>query len=326
MSETPLRIGIVGAGFSGAALAAQLHRNSRKPIDIVLFDKTGTFGCGDAYRTPYPHHLLNVRAQDMSVFEQEQWHFVEWLTHSNFAKPFLDPQQPVAEQFVPRLVYGSYLQEMLQQIQAQSPTFTRLEFEPSEVIDLQLKHDTVCLKQKNQKETIVDKVILALGNNPPTTFPFPVSPEIVAIRNPWDYTALSQIKSTEPVLIVGTGLSMIDAVLTLQHQQHQGKIYALSRHGLLPLSHADVKVPFVLLQEELPTEMRQLARHLRGTIQHYVESGGDWRSVINALRQYIPALWNQAHQQGKRQFLRHVLPYWNVHRHRVHHQIAVLLE
>jgi uncharacterized NAD(P)/FAD-binding protein YdhS len=325
VTKTPLRVGIVGAGFSGTALVAHLHRFGDRPLNIILFDKTGIFGQGDAYRTPYSHHLLNVRSQDMSVFQDDPEHFTAWLSASSAANSHLNPAQPIGEQFVPRMLYGRYLQDVLHQIHAQSPSVARLDFEPSEVIDIQPQQSGVCLSLRNKKEIIVDKVILALGNNPPSPFPFPVSPDVMSIRNPWDYTALSHVKPTDPVLIVGTGLSMIDAVLTLYHQGHQGNIHALSRHGLLPLAHADAKVPYVLLENELPTSITQLTRYLRRKAKQYLENGGDWRSMINALREHVPTLWSHLNHQDKRQFLRHILPYWNVHRHRVHHQVADLL-
>lgn len=325
VTKTPLKIGIVGAGFSGTALTAQIHRFGQRPIEITLFDKSGLFGKGDAYRTPYPHHLLNVRAQDMSMFEDDAAHFVRWLSASPEAKNHLNPAVPIGEQFVPRQLYGLYLQDVLQHIQAQSPNLIKLQCEPSEVVDIHVQESQACLLLKNRKEILVDKVILALGNNPPSAFPFPITSSIECIKNPWDYTALNNVKPDDPILIVGTGLSMIDAVLTLYHQHHKGKIYALSRHGLLPLAHADSKVPYVLLQEELPTSMRTLAQHLRHKTKRHAQDGGDWRSVINALRPDIPSLWARISQHSKRQFLRHVLPYWNVHRHRVHHDVADLL-
>ena len=54
---SPLKIGIIGAGFSGTALTAVLHRMAQKPIEIILFDKTGCFGVGDAYNTPFPFFI-----------------------------------------------------------------------------------------------------------------------------------------------------------------------------------------------------------------------------------------------------------------------------
>ncbi|RDI48684.1 hypothetical protein AQULUS_17000 [Aquicella lusitana] len=318
------RIGIIGAGFSGTAVSAALHRINRHPLEVVLFEKRGCFGAGDAYSTPFPFHLLNVRAQDMSVFEDEKEHFVNWLNTHSAATPFLDRTLACHEQFVPRFLYGSYLKDLLMQIQADSAV-TRLTLSPHEIVDIAYSGSQAVLISKNNERIPVDKVVLALGNNLPAAFPFSVSEEVNCIHNPWEYTAPRRIEKKDPVLIVGTGLSMIDAVLTLYHQDHQGPIYAVSRHGLLPLSHSDVKVPYLLMQDHLPHQLRMLSMHLRSRSKNHINEGGDWRSIINALRGYIPALWERSSLADKSRFLRHLLPYWNIHRHRVHKKVADLL-
>src|SRR5258708_2964031 len=118
VKTTPLKIGIIGAGFSGTALAAAIHKLNAGPVEIFLFDKTGCFGEGDAYRTPYPFHLLNVRAQDMSAFEDEPAHFLDWLNSNETRKQHLEKNQPAGGQFAPRLLYGQYLNSLLDSILA----------------------------------------------------------------------------------------------------------------------------------------------------------------------------------------------------------------
>src|SRR3990167_4297621 len=112
-----LRIAIIGAGFSGTALAAALHRIVNHPCEITLFDKSGRFGSGDAYSTPFPFHLLNVRACDMSIFEDEPDHYVNWLQSNREIQPYLDQQIPLPDQFTPRIFYGAYLKDLLQKMQ-----------------------------------------------------------------------------------------------------------------------------------------------------------------------------------------------------------------
>lgn len=324
MDLPTLRIGIIGAGFSGTALSAAFHRFTDRPLEIFLFEKATQFGLGDAYRTPYPFHLLNVRAQDMSAFEDEPGHFVDWLNSNQHAYAYLDKSQPLATQFAPRMLYGHYLQHLLEVIQVDSTSRVKLKLVPEEVVDIHYADNQATLALKNQQTVNVDKVVLALGNNPPTAFPFPVSSATKCIPNSWDYLALEQIATHDPVLIVGTGLSMIDAVLTLYHQHHQGKIYAISRHGLLPLPHADAMSPYSL-QDHLPIELRAITKYLRTQSKMHVNKGGDWRAVVNALRHEIPKLWEKWQLLDRKRFLRHALPYWNIHRHRVHTTLIDLL-
>jgi uncharacterized NAD(P)/FAD-binding protein YdhS len=313
------RIGIIGAGFSGAALVATLHKLANQPMEIFLIDKTGQFGTGAAYSTPYHYHLLNVRAKEMSAFEEEPDHFVKWLHAAGHDKT-------INEQFVPRVLYGNYLKDLLKAIQSDHTKKTTLHLRQANVVDIKQEDDKAQLIFSDASHVIVDKVVLALGNGAPSAFPFPVSDDTACIMNPWQYAELKKINPHDPVLIVGTGLSMIDAVLTLHEQKHQGAIYAVSRHGLLPLPHSNTDQLIPVDENKLLQPLRQLAMHLRKTIQSHVKTGGDWRSIVRALRRYVPEMWASSTLADKKRFLRHVMPYWNIHRHRVHPQLNQLLD
>ena len=145
------------------------------------------------------------------------------------------------------------------------------------------------------------------------------------IDDPWNYRAPEQIDKNDPILIVGTGLSMIDTVLTLHHQGHQGKIYAISRHGLVPLPHNDLKSQFQWNEEHIPKDFNDLMKTIRELSQSHLETTGDWRPIVNGLRPHIPAIWKNASISERKRFLRHVASYWNVHRHRVHDKLSDLL-
>jgi uncharacterized NAD(P)/FAD-binding protein YdhS len=43
------------------------------------------------------------------------------------------------------------------------------------------------------------------------------------------------------------------------------------------------------------------------------------------LRSHLPTLWEKASVSDKKLFFRHLMPYWNSHRHRVHQQLNQLL-
>jgi uncharacterized NAD(P)/FAD-binding protein YdhS len=318
-----LKIGVIGAGYSGVGLVASLHKLAVNPIEVILFEKKSIFGNGEAYSTPYPFHLLNVRANDMSAFEDVPDHFVNWLESQTDISAYFNQKIPISEQFAPRFLYGKYLQTLLQAVTVDKRQLIKLRLIAQEVVDIVPYGQQACLRLKNLDSMIVDKVVLALGNHPPSKFPFPVANQMNSIVNPWDYTAPTNIPKQDAVLIVGTGLSMIDTALTLHHQQHQGKIYALSRHGLLPLPHQINRQAFTL--PVLPHRLRQLTAVLRLMSQDNMRHAGDWQVVVNTVRKHIPHLWEQLSLADKKRFLRHLVPYWNIHRHRVHSQLSDLL-
>lgn len=318
-----MRIGIIGAGFSGTAVAANLYRQSQQPLDIYLFDKSGKFGAGPAYSTPYSYHLLNVRAEDMSIYEHEPPHFVNWLLQYEHEDTYSEPELTLPQQFVPRVLYGKYLQHVITEMQR--PSKVRVHLEAGEVIDILPFANHTQLVLRSGRVVTVDKVVLALGNNPATRFPFPVAEDIHCIDDPWDYRAVEYIPSADPVLIIGSGLSMIDAVLTLHHHGHQRPVHVLSRHGLLPLPHTHLKSALDLTFEELPKQLPHLTKQLRTLSKGHIADGGDWRAIIQGFRAHLPSMWQVANEKEKLRFLRHLLPYWNIHRHRVHTRIMGLL-
>lgn len=317
-TNSPLTIGIIGAGFSGTALAVNIHHlnKQQRPVEILLFEKRGCLAKGEAYSTPYDYHLLNVRAGEMSAFENKPTDFVDWLKATPVAAPYIAGDQPIERQFMPRMLYGKYLESLL-------ANCTVIVYE-SAVIGAELAGEQVILRLADGTKKQVDKAVLAIGNILPTSLPFHMA-DPSACLSPWDFTAPSQFKKDAAVLIIGTGLSMIDCILTLHRHGHHGPITALSRHGLVPLRHTDLHLSAVELPE-LPTEMRPLLSLLRDFIQAHEEQAGDWRNVVHALRLRLIELWQSMPQLEKRRFLRHVLPYWNIHRHRVHDDIADVLD
>lgn len=317
-----LKIAIVGAGYSGTALALNLYRQSKQPLEIYLCEKRGAFGLGDAYSTPYAFHLLNVRTEDMSAFDDEPHHFMDWLAAQPDLVKHMDQTQPLNQQFAPRLFYGKYLQAMLMAACENENALVKIKLIKADITDIDIKDQKAVLSSKEHAAITADKVVLALGNNPAGSFPFPVPEAMHTIVNPWDFTAPTQIKKDAAVLILGTGLSMIDTVLTLYHQKHRGPIYALSRRGLIPLPHAAKKSFHTLPADQLPAKVVHTSKFLR----KHIAKSGDWRAVVDAFRKHITTTWYNASVADKKRFLRHLLPYWNVHRHRVHLEIAALLD
>lgn len=322
-------IGLVGAGFSGIALAAALDAATHTPLHLILIEKTGEFGAGDAYRTPYPFHLLNARAEDMSVHEHDPEHFVRWLASSPLAAPYLSPLQPIAQQYLPRFLYRHYLQFVLAQLESAPRGKLTIARCHADIVNMAADGERHALITADGERIIIDHVVFCLGNPPVAAFPFEVGVGVNCIENPWHYTAMTKVQADANVVIVGSGLSMIDAVLTLQHHAHRGNIAVVSRHGLLPLPHA--KHPQTLRFEGyvVPDTLPAMMCQVRKMATEFLQQGGDWRMLMNSMRLQFPSLWQTATVHVREQFLRHVLSYWNIHRHRVHaslHQQLITLQ
>ena len=318
----PRSVGIVGAGFTGTMLAVHLIELSRVPLRVILFDRTATFGNGTAYATPNAKHLLNVRVGNMSAYDADPDHFVRWLGEQKEA--CAGPQSRRA--FVSRGTYGRYLRATLEAARFQASSRASVVEVGAEVSSLRAGEQSVELASADGRRFDVDCVALCIGNLPPQ---LPVEARAMPgnlgcyVANPWTADVLSRIGNEDSVVLVGTGLTMVDVVLELRSRSHKGRLTALSRRGFLPMAHMDTQpYPPFLPADRLPPTVRKLFRAVRREVEAAAQRGVDWRSVIDALRPQTQALWRNLPLDERRRFLRHVRPYWEVHRHRVSPAVA----
>jgi uncharacterized NAD(P)/FAD-binding protein YdhS len=313
-------IAIVGAGFSGAALVIQLLRRAERPIELVLINRSGPMARGLAFGTRSSLHVLNVPAARMSLFPDRE---TDFLSFAQRHAPSIKPGD-----FVPRSLYGLYLETRLAEALAGAHRDVRYRHISAEVVDLDLTGPGVRLLFEDGSSLDADRAVLATGNFAPGV-PAPLA-GIAAhpgfIRDPWERDVLQGIAPDRPVLLIGTSLTMYDMALSLAGQGHQATMYAISRRGLLPQPHRDNVHPPTA--PELPATLRDcrktldLVRSVRRLVAEHARQDHDWRDVIGALRPVTPALWQRLPLAERRRFLRHVLPYWEVHRHRAAPAVA----
>ncbi|WP_179062164.1 FAD/NAD(P)-binding protein [Pseudomonas taiwanensis] len=317
-------ISIIGSGFCGATLAVQLLRHAKGPLHVQLINRSGRLARGLAYGTRSDSHFLNVPAGRMSLFPDRPDDFLLYAT-SRFP-------EARAGDFLPRSLYGDYLEQRLAEaISRKAPAIT-FEHVEAQVIDIDTTPDKVVLKLLDGRILEGTQAVIATGNFAPAV---PASLAGIAtdprfIRDPWLPRALEPIQRDARVLLVGTGLTMLDVALALQDQGHQGPLHAYSRRALLPQAHrANLEsptlpaVPDSLLQQ---TRTRHLLSGIRAFVREAQRDGFDWRDVVAALRPATPALWQQLGCNERRRFLRHLQPYWEVHRHRAAPNIAARIE
>jgi uncharacterized NAD(P)/FAD-binding protein YdhS len=304
MSGQAEGIAIVGGGFSGAMLAARL---AERGVTSTIVNRTADFGLGVAYSTPFDGHLLNVRSSRMSALADRPAHFVDWLKahHPDSADP---------DGFAPRRVFGLYVQNRLRTVETAHPgTIRRVVGEVA-----QIAADSVRLADGSV--IAARAVVLATGNPAPRTAEAGASPRVIA--DPWATGALDRIGADDDVLIVGTGLTMVDMLLMLDGRGWTGRATALSRRGLMPRAHAERPDP-----PRVPTEALlsgPLSRRLSEARR--LSRGGGWREVMEGLRPITADLWTQADLATRRRIVRHLRPFWDVHRHRLATTIGVTMD
>jgi uncharacterized NAD(P)/FAD-binding protein YdhS len=304
-----LPIAVIGAGFSGTMTALHLLREIERPI--LLCERGQSFARGAAYSTQDPFHLLNVRAANMSAFPDKPDHFSRWLEAGEYAPT--EQHETSAGTFVSRGLYGRYLSDLLAGAVAGEDGAVRLRIVPDEVVDLEPAETGYTLVLAGGRKHHVAGAVLALGNL--------LSNEVAASRyveNPWAIRFDEDLVPDEPVVVIGTGLTMVDVVTRLWASGFGGPVVAISRRGLLPHTHI-LTAPWVapaFTAAELRSPVR-LLRRMRQEIRRARGEGVAWQSVVDSLRPITGQIWRGIPPTGQGSFLRHLRPWWDVHRHRM---------
>jgi uncharacterized NAD(P)/FAD-binding protein YdhS len=303
---------IVGGGASGVLLACHLLRNISENIRVTLIEKNPAIGRGIAYGTADPAHLLNVRAANMSAFADNPDHFWQWLQANGLAAADSDKFC-----FVSRQIYGRYIESLLQGLSGRQNR--QLRILKGECVAIAPAPSGTTARLRDGSSISAQIVVLATGNETCQTH---LSNNLYA--NPWE--APARMSQDGHVLILGTGLTMIDYVQSLLHGGHKGAITAISRRGLLPKLHHPV-VPFPVDRIDIPfgCEIAELISWFRKLTQVAEQQGGDWRSVVDGIRPFTQELWQSLTIPARRRFLRHARTWWDVHRHRMAPEVGELI-
>jgi uncharacterized NAD(P)/FAD-binding protein YdhS len=311
-------VAIAGGGASGTLLAAHLLRSGS--VRVVLIERSDRVGRGVAYGTSFPGHLLNVPAASLSGFPDDPEHFLRFVRRRHDAAAELTT-------FVPRLVYGEYLESLLAESEGASAPGASLLRLRGEVVDI----DAGRLALADGSSLRADRVTLALGNLPPRSPAlaeghWPEDPARYG-PDPWRPGALESL-APGPVLLIGTGLTMVDVALQLHAQRPGTRIVALSRGGLLPHAHRTGGAPpsREIAVPAAGANLRELLRFVRTSAVASELGGGDWRDAVNALRPVTQELWAGLPLSEQQRFVDRLSRFWDTHRHRLAPQVATAVE
>lgn len=293
---------IVGGGFSGTLLAINLLRHDG-PRATLIERSDDQLGAGVAYSASQPSQLLNVRATGMSAFPDDPEHFTRWLQANGGGGGF-----------VPRATYGAYLRELLAEAIERSDG--RLAIRRGEACDV----EAGAVVMADGERIACDAVVLAIGNLPPH-LPAGLDPAGLPPRvfrnDPWAADAIEELRDDDTLLLLGTGLTAIDVALKLDAGGFGGRIVALSRRGLAPRRHVEGAPPPKGRTDTPDGTLSQLVREVR----ERAETEG-WRAAVDALRPVTQRIWAASDRATRARFLRHLRPFWDVHRHRLAPAVA----
>jgi len=302
--------------------AVNLARLSRHPLEVTVINHQRPGGRGVAYSMRRPELLLNVAARNMSAFRDEPDHLLQWLrTRSEYDTV---PEIELRERFIPRIVYGDYLcsimQHHLQSPGAMTPVTTR--FINGEAVDIKTTEAEaiVCLADSTVVEA--DRVVLATGNETPAN---PPGADVLTshpawVPDPWLPWERRLPDANGTIVILGTGLTTVDAIITLRALGWMGKIHAISRHGWFPHAHfrgieyPDFPPPNVDLAMLGLTKLAALVK------QHCMllhEQNQNPAIIVDKLRPHTQRIWSHFAREERLTFAQKHAARWNIFRHRI---------
>ncbi|MFO0990786.1 MAG: FAD/NAD(P)-binding protein [Hyphomicrobiales bacterium] len=301
------RIIVIGGGASGTLITYHLLRSQRADASVTIIESASQLGFGLAYSTRDPGHLLNVRNANMSALSDDPGHFRRWLARDRGVSQ--DAVEP--EGFASRQAYGRYIASLIDDVRARHTGDGGFEVKRGVCIGLWESPEGVRVRLADGRNVQGDLAIIATGHDPDR------APNLT---DPWRSNPEATDSRTDPIIVLGSGLTMVDYVWTVLAHGHTGPIHVLSRRGLLPSVHQAVHARSYDVRDLPATE--SLAE-LLGWVR--TQAGSDWRSVIDGLRPHTQAIWQRLSNENRSRFLRHARPWWDVHRHRMAPDIAKII-
>lgn len=291
-------IAIVGAGAAGTLLAVAVRR-CRPDARVVVVGTGHVPGRGIAYSTSDDQHRMNVPVKRLSIDADGSDHLARWIGDT-------DP-----EAYIARGTYGAYLAEQLASSEARVID--------ARAVALSRAGDHQIVGLERGPTITAAHVVLATGP-PPGPGPVALPDHRRVMADPWCADLADRAAEAGEVLVLGTGLTMVDVALTATAAG--ATVTALSRHGYVPRAHP--------VHRESPTEPFPLpagpltaAQVRRLVVVHGRTEPAGWPAAMDAARDRADAIWARLPEAEQAKLLRRGMSAWTVHRHRMAPEVAL---
>jgi uncharacterized NAD(P)/FAD-binding protein YdhS len=306
-------IAIIGGGFSGSLTAIQLLNNSNS-VSIKLINYNYPLAQGVAYSTNSVENLLNIPAGKMSAFADQPDHFIDWIkSQAQFNYLINDT---IEKDFIPRFIYGLYLTSILDKYRSNK----QLQLITAKAVDINERNNFFEIYFNNNSILKADVVVLATGNFLPAHPKIKNTSFFISknyFNNPWNDTYIGTINPTQDILLIGTGLTMVDCVLNLKKINFKGTIYAVSPRGYTPAPHINTNTYPDFYPEFKNKSLLGIFKTIRKHLKFAEKQNIKWQAVIDTIRPHAQEIWQHLSQKEKQQFVSHLRHIWGVARHRL---------
>ncbi len=300
---------IIGDGFAAAVALIHLLRQGVDCRSICILGQR-SLGRGNAYDCNSPAFRLNVREDLPIVFSDDPYHFARWAKET-IADPAANTS---AGYFYRRSDFGQYIAHLVG-TQLAGRTLDQIKGWANRING---NDGNWQVHIQSGEIIIAKKIILATGNAPPS-WPCKVNPashtQDLLIENPWSGDYVKNIQSNDRVVLLGAGLTALDAINALVEQNHRGPVYIISPRAIFP----PVQAPWSRsAQPQWPAVITPttLVRFMRGYLPNKPSSSTEWQSAWEELRPDLNRIWQGFTEQQRRVLMSHFAWLWNLYRFR----------
>ena len=317
------KVAIIGFGFCGIMVFGNILKKistqkSHNKIKFIIFEKDGEESLGAGFSNFNDNYILNVPAKRMSPFEESPNDFLDFLKE-NYPEIY---NKNGPDGFVPRNVYGHFLKKLRDDFfQLANDLKIDCELIQKAVIDID---EGFKIHTENAifdaDEVVLSSSFVQSKLNYCLNDEKLISP--LWSKNSINFHQKNNFKVDDKICIIGTGLSAVDVLVGLNAKNFSGKIYAISRRGNFPKAHflpqniIPNQVPINFIDDsDTKTGIRNISLKFRKFLRD--NKNTDLRHLIDSIRSKTKSLWHNLDEKNKRIFLKKILPYWNIFRHRV---------
>lgn len=317
-SPAPRAIVIIGGGFAGTVTAIKLLDGATDPLSITIVERREELGRGVAYGTTDPVHLLNGPARIFGLHPDRPDHLVDWLREHG-PKHGWTPPDDLHESSAPRSLYGVYLQSELERARREARGLVAFRHVRASAVGVRRAGGKAYVSLSTGETIAADQLVLALGvfQSPLAAREQAVADEPIFVRNLWDPSALQRLAGAAEVLLIGSSLSMVDAIASLERLGFAGRYLVISRRGQFIEGRRTTPAwPDFLASRPLPRTARELLAAVKAERRAIAAAGDDWQRLPLSIRPHLLAIWQGASIAERRRFTRHLRAFWDVTAHR----------
>lgn len=246
MCTAPATLAVIGGGSTATSFLYQFVEAwsnasaASTRLHIKIFDPCERIGPGQAYQADNSSNLLNTPARSMSALASDRGDFINWLRSrdTDYLLAY-DVHDVDPADFYPRPLFGEYLAQVHGRALARAEK-CNIEIEHIRASAESISPTTpspdapLVIQTSDGSHHIAGRAVLCNGNLPSATFPDLLNCEGY-LNTPYPVSELcSSVGKNDDIVVLGTSLSAIDAVVALSEAGHTGHITALSRNGRLP--------------------------------------------------------------------------------------------